>query len=333
MTETTDSHLAPTDSEITYELDVARDVSTDFLVDARGAICQAEIESLVGDFQNDGYAIDTSYRFGAGTVSLVLAANDPETLHAVSAAADELGYELPEPHERLGHTPEELYDLRTFKSGSGIDNEDHLVVEHALHVRTCRQLSGAIEDLMRGHQISPASRRNLQTFANSLVREAYKREEDKKRSRETPPGVAYEKWAITAASELAYQCGLDLGKAEEILLAKLAPYDDPNNVESYLIGYPETLATASYEGPEPATRDLLWTLYNAAWDKTGLSAPEIFCGADPDTEPFIIGLHGPRKRKLVFTDHPDLYQLSCATREDLHELHHRLTKTIYCGQS
>ena len=326
--ETPDKSLLAEASDITYELDIVRELSMDFLADARGAIYQAEIESLAADFRNDGYAIDTSYRFGPGTVSLVLTAPDPESLHALSAAAEELGYELPEPDERLGHTPEELDSLRTEQSRSVVD-EANLVVEHSLDVHAIRQVSGTIVDLMRGHQISPASHRNLQSFVNSLMRGDYRRVEHEQRARNTQPELRYEQWATTAASELVKEeCfGLTLHKAEEVLLEKLAPHDDPEDIDCYLIGYPECLAISSYEGPEPATRELLWALYNAAWDTDGLPAAEIFCGAEPDAEPFVIGLYGSRDRELAFYAHPDLRDLSCATKEDLQDLHARLART------
>ena len=128
------------------------------------------------------------------------------------------------------------------------------------------------------------------------------------------------------ASELVKEGKLFLDKAEETLLEELAPYDDPEDVDSYLIGYPDCLASNSFYDPEPATRELLWALYDAAWNKDGLAAAEIFCGAEPDAEPFVIGLYGSHSRELAFCAHPDLRNLSCATKEDLRDLHARLVK-------
>lgn len=258
--------------EITYEIDVAREVSTDFLREARDAIYQEEMKRLAKDFAGAGYGITTLHRFGPRTVSLVLAATDPEPLHALAAAAQEIGYELPEPTERP---------------------------------------ASAVPD-------SPSA-----TAEDGLV-------------------VPYERWVLATAVELAFELAFETGigvvvgseKAEAIILERLAPHADPAEPDSYLVGYPECLASTSYEGPEPVTRDLLRSLYYSAWDKSGFSAPDVLSGAPPEEDPYVVGLYLESKpserpaRKLAFYDRPDPRDLACSGPEDLRALHGRISQTI-----
>lgn len=73
-----------------------------------------------------------------------------------------------------------------------------------------------------------------------------------------PSTNTYEEWAIRAATELTFKTGFDLDATEKELLEQLAPHEDPMDPGLYLTGYPEYLVHPNHEGPEPATRNLLW---------------------------------------------------------------------------
>ena len=254
--------------ETTYEIALTREISTDFLREARDAIYQEEMQRLAKDFTDAGYGIKILHRLGPGTVSLILTATDPEPLHALAAAAGEIGYELPEPAERP---------------------------------------ASAVPD-------SPGT------------------------TEDAGPVVPYERWVLATAAELSFNTGIGvvvgLEKAETIVLERLAPHEDPAEPDSYLVGYPECLASTSYEGPEPVTRDLLRSLYYSAWDKSGFSAPDVLTGAPPEEDPYVVGLYLASKpsenpkRTLAFYDRPDPKDLACSVPEDLRALHDRISRTI-----
>ncbi|MGI9048804.1 MAG: hypothetical protein ACR2GU_05460 [Rubrobacteraceae bacterium] len=140
-----------------------------------------------------------------------------------------------------------------------------------------------------------------------------------------PAGFPYEKWLVAAATELARRTDLTPIQAEVVLLEHLAPYEAP---DSHLDGYPVCLALPSFGSLEPETRDLLYALYDAAWDKSNYPAAEVFRGAEPEGEPYVIGLHGTQKRRLTFHDHPAVTDLACSTSKDLHRLHTAITTAI-----
>ena len=137
-----------------YEVDVRREFSEDFLEDAHGALYQARVQGFVRDLVEEGYGLDISYRFGVGTVSLVVGAAQPEPLHELASAASALGHELPEPYERTDRSPEELDGIRSGQAGGYRDLE----VGHWLTAGLSHRLAGAMADMMRGlHPESSAS--------------------------------------------------------------------------------------------------------------------------------------------------------------------------------
>ena len=162
-----------------YEVDVRREISEDFLEDAHGALYQARVQDLVRDLVEEGYDLNMSYRFGPGTVSLIVGAAHPEPLHELASVVSALGYELPEPYERTDQSPEELDGIRARQAGGYRDLE----VSHRLTADLSHRLAGAMADVMRGELISSASRADLKSFANDLDENAY-REERLARARE-----------------------------------------------------------------------------------------------------------------------------------------------------
>lgn len=307
---------------ITYELDIAREISTDFLEETHGALYQARIQQLARDFKEDGYDLSLSYAFGPGTVSLIISAPYPETLHALSAAAEALGHELPEPEARLGHTPDELDALRTRQGCENVAQEN-LHVEHVVTVGLSHRLAGAIADLMRGSLISSAARNDLKIFASQLAEDAHRRVRIANQAPQAT--VPYERWVVAAATELARRVQLTPSEAEDILLEQLVSYKAP---DSHLDGYPACLSLPAFGSLELETRDLIHSLYDAAWNKSNCIAAEIFRSAEPEGEPYVIGLYGAPKRRLAFYDHPAVTDLACSTPEDLYRLHAAITTAI-----
>ena len=106
-----------------YEVDVRREISTDFLEEAHGALYQARVQGLARDLSEEGYDLKISYRFGPGTVSLIVGAARPEPLHELASAVSALGYELPEPYERPDRSPEDLDGIRSGQAGGCRDLE------------------------------------------------------------------------------------------------------------------------------------------------------------------------------------------------------------------
>ena len=91
------------DPAAAYEVDIRREISEDFLEDGHGALYQARVQGFVRDLVEEGYDLDISYRFGVGTVSLIVGAARPEPLHELASAVSAFGHELPEPYERTDH--------------------------------------------------------------------------------------------------------------------------------------------------------------------------------------------------------------------------------------
>ena len=174
-----DEQNQTTDQTTGYEVDVRREISTDFLEEAHGALYQARVQYLARDLREEGYDLKISHRFGPGTVSLIVGAARPEPLHELASAVSTLGYELPEPYEPTDRSPEELDTLRSGQAGGYRDIE----VAHRLTAGLSHGLAGAMADLMRGELISSASRADLKSFANDLDENAY-REERLARARE-----------------------------------------------------------------------------------------------------------------------------------------------------
>lgn len=155
--------------DITYEVELSREPSTDFLEDARGAILQAQIEQLALDLRAEGHDLSISYRFGPGTIHLVVSSPDPAELDRFAhTAMSSQGYELPDPDHRLGHSPEagERSALHEELKGTSVS----LSVEGPLALR----LANAIADLMRGTLISATTRNDLKFLAQDLQRKAFR---------------------------------------------------------------------------------------------------------------------------------------------------------------
>lgn len=301
-----------------YELDVSREISTDFLEEAHGALYQARIKQLALDFKDDGYDLSTTYAFGPGSVSLVIRAPDPETLQDLARAAETLGHELPDPQPR----PHDVRDQ------DPIGHHGDLPVQHTLTVGLSRRIADAITDLMRGSLISAPARNDLKIFASELWADAYKRA--KHAGQGLPQSVSFETWAEGVASSLTHRTGLSPAEVEAVLLEHLAPYEDP---ETYLDGYPSCLIFSS----PGQTRDLLYCLYSPAWDMSNLVAPELLCVVEPEIDPYVIGLtglpgalpeglqEGLPGRTLAFHDRPALEDFGCGTPDDLRRLHATIT--------
>ena len=157
-----------TDHDATYEMDVSRETSTDFLEDASGAILQARVEKLAEGAKAEGADVSISYRFGPGTISLVISAEDPEPLQDLARAAMlSFGYELPEPEGRLGPTPEDD-DTGALGLIEGREGAPPPVIELSMDAALALRTGNAVAALMRGSLMSAASRNDIKVLASEL---------------------------------------------------------------------------------------------------------------------------------------------------------------------
>lgn len=306
--------------EMIYEIDISHEHTTNHLQEIRGVVLQQQMYQLAQDFRDDGYDLRRLYRYGPGTVSLIIYAPDPEDLRRFAhAALESYGYELPDIDERLGQSPEEADYLRNEAVAAVADKDVHLTLNTSLALRLANNISG----LLRGNLISSGSRNDLKVLASELQEKAFRNHQ-----RPTNGPVSYESWALATAADLAGHLGADLRAAERLLLENLAPHHEPGEPDSYLNGYPEYVVGLTPGAIGSATRDLLWCLYHNAWNTESAEAPQLFCTDDPDSGIHVIGLMGYPERRLAFYDQPDLTSLSCATPEDLRDLHRSLSDKV-----
>lgn len=154
--------------QVTHEIDVLREHSTDFLEDAAGATLQARVERLAGQMTAEGVDLAVHYRYGPGSISLVVSAGDPEPLQDLAhAAMASFGYELPEPDHRLGPTPEER-DAAAASLFEAREGAPRPSIELSMDAALALRISNAIADLMRGSLISAPSRNDIKALASEL---------------------------------------------------------------------------------------------------------------------------------------------------------------------